>query len=116
MNPVKKKLDQELTAAVKKGMDKMELDTSCAKALESLDRDALLKKDVNRLCDEFSTLEAGRILSLGAKLLGAGNANVYKKSREELRSLVFKGVKRVENKYGGLNLPKECRDLLINFL
>ena len=116
MNPVKKKLGQELTAAIKKGMDEMELDTSCAKALERLDRDALLKKDVNRLCDELGTLEAGRILSLGAKLLGAGNSNVYKKSREELRSLVFKGVKRVENKYGGLNLPKECRDLFINLL
>ena len=116
MNPVKKKLGQELTAAIKKGMDKMELDTSCAKALERLDRDALLKKDVNRLCDELGTLEAGRILSLGAKLLGAGNSNVYKKSREELRSLVFKGVKRVENKYGGHNLPKECRDLFINLL
>ena len=116
MNPVKKKLDQELTAAIKKGMDEMELDTSCAKALEGLNRDAFLEKDVNRLCDEFSTLEAGRILSLGAKLLGAGNANVYKKSRKDLRSLVFKGVKRVENKYGGLSLPKECKDLLINLL
>jgi len=116
MNPVKKKLDKELTAAIKRGMDEMELDTSCAKALEGLDRDALLKKDVNRLCDELGTLEAGRILSPGTNLLGTGNANVYKKSREDLRSLVFKGVKRVENKYGGLSLPKECKDLLINLL
>jgi len=116
MNQVKKKLDKELTAAIKRGMDEMELDTSCAKALEGLDRDALLKKDVNRLCDELGTLEAGRILSPGTNLLGTGNANVYKKSREDLRSLVFKGVKRVENKYGGLSLPKECKDLLINLL
>ncbi len=116
MNPVKRKLGQELTAAIKKGMDEMELDTLCAKALDGLDRDALLKKDVNRLCDELGTLEAGRILGLGTKFLGAGNTNGYKKNREEIRSLVLKVVKRVEKKYGGLNLPKECRDLLINLL
>ena len=116
MNPVKKKLAQELTEAIKGGIDRMDHDTSCAKALEELDRDALLEKDVNRLCDELSTLEAGKILSLGNKVLGAGNANVYEKSREELRSLVFKGVKRVEKKYGGLSLPKECGNLLIDLL
>ena len=116
MNPIKKRLAQELTEAIKTSLDKTDPDTSCAKALEELDRDALLEKDVKRLCDEFSTLEAGKILSLGNKVLGAGNANVYKKSREELMSLVFKGLKRVEKKYGGLSLPKECRDLLINLV
>jgi len=116
MNPVKKKLAQELTEAIKGAMNKADTDTSCAKALEKLDRDALLEKDVKRLCDELSTLEAGKILSLGNRVLGAGNANVYKKSREELRSLMFNVVKRLEKKYGGLSLPKECRDLLINLL
>lgn len=116
MNPVKKKLAHELTEAIKVGMDGMDHDTSCFKALEDLDRDALLEKDVSRLCDELSTLEAGKILSLGSKVLRAGNANMHKKSREEIRSLVFKGVKRLEMKYGGLSLPKECGDLLINLL
>ena len=105
-----------MTEAIKGAMNKAGTDTSCAKALEELDRDALLENDVRRLCDELSTLEAGKILSLGNKVLGAGNANVYKKSREELMSLVFKGLKRVEKKYGGLSLPKECRDLLINLV
>jgi len=116
MNPIKKKLAHELTEAIKGGIDRMDHDTSCVKALEELDRDTLLEKDVNRLCDELSTLEAGKILSLGNKVLGAGNANVYEKSSEKIRSLVFKAVKRAEKKYGGLSLPKECRDLLLNFL
>jgi len=116
MNPIKKKLAQELTKAIKGSIDEMDEDTSCAKALKSLDRGALLEKDVKWLCDELSTLEAGKILGLGNRVLGAGNTNVYMKSREELRSLVFKAVKRVEKKYGGLSLPKECRDLLINLL
>ena len=116
MNPIKKRLSQEFTEVIKGGIDKLDQDTSCAKALKELDQDALLEKDVNRLCDELSTLEAGKILSLGKKVLGASNANVDKKSREKLRSLVFMGIKRVEKKYGGLGLPKECGDLLINLL
>jgi hypothetical protein len=116
MNPVKRKLAQELTEAIKGGMNKADSDTSCAKALEALDLDALLEKDVNRLCDELSTLEAGKVLSLGNRVLSAGNANVYKRNMEELRSLVLKAVKRVEKKFGGLSLPKECRDLLTNLL
>jgi len=116
MNPIKKKLARELTEAIKVAMDKTDPDTSCARAIEGLDRNALLIRDVNRLCDELSTLEAGKILSLGNEVLGAGNANAYRKKREEIRSLMFKAMKRVEKKYGGLSLPKECEDSLISLL
>lgn len=97
-------------------MDKTDPDTSCARALDELDRDALLIRDVKRLCNELSTLEAGKILSLGNKVLGAGNANAYREKREEIRSLMFKAMKRVEKKYGGLSLPKECEDALMSLL
>ena len=105
-----------MTKTIKGSINGTYHDTPCTKALEGLDRDALLEKDVNRLCDELGTLEAGKVLSLGNKVLGAGNTNMHKKSIEELRSSVLKGVKRVEKKYGGLSLPKECRDLLINLV
>ena len=116
MNPIKRKLANFLTGEVKKGLDTMEEESPCARSLKGLDRDALLEKDVNRLCDELSTLEAGRILSLGAgfMLSGAGDADKYKKNEKEIKSLVLEVLKRVEKKHGSLNLPPECQDLLIN--
>jgi len=116
MNPIKRKLANFLTGEVKKGLDTMEEESPCARSLKGLDRDVLLEKDVNRLCDELSTLEAGRILSLGAgfMLSAAGDADKYKKNEKEIKSLVLEVLKRVERKDGSLNLPPECQDLLIN--
>jgi len=99
-------------------MDTMEAESPCARSLRGLDRDALLEKDIQRICDELSTLEAGRVLRLGAgsMLSGAGDADKDKKNEKEIKSLVFKVVKRVEKKDGSLNLPPECQDSLINLL
>jgi len=96
----------------------MEAESPCARSLRGLDRDALLEKDIQRICDELSTLEAGRVLRLGAgsMLSGAGDADKDKKNEKEIKSLVFKVVKRVEKKDGSLNLPPECQDSLINLL
>lgn len=118
MNPIKKKLANFLTDAIKKDMDTMEAESPCARSLKGLDRDALLKKDIQRICDDLSTLEAGRILSLSAKFMlsDAGDVEKYKKNEKEIKSLVFEVLKRVEKKDGGLNLPPECQDSLINLL
>ena len=107
-----------LTGEVKKGLDTMEAERPCARSLKALDRDALLNKDIQRICDELSTLEAGRILSLSAKFIvsDAGDVDKYKKNEKKIKSLVFEVLKRVEKKDGGLNLPQECQDLLINLL
>ena len=104
-----------LTGEVKKGLDTMEAESPCARSLKGLDRDALLNKDIQRICDELSTLEAGRILSLSAKFI-VSDAGDVEKHRKEIKSLVLEVVKRVEKKDGGLNLPPECQDLLINLL
>ena len=104
-----------LTGEVKKGLDTMEAERPCARSLKGLDRDALLNKDIQRICDELSTLEAGRILSLSAKFI-VSDAGDVEKYRKQMKSLLFEVVKRVEKKDGGLNLPQECQDLLINLL
>jgi len=116
VNPIKRKLASFLTDVIKNGMDTMDAETPCARSLKGLDRDALLEKDVNRLCDDLSTLEAGRILSLGAgfMLSAAGDADKHEKNKKEIKSLVLQVLKRVERKDGSLNLPPECQDLLIN--
>ena len=118
MNPIKKKLASFLTDVIKNGMDTMDAESPCARSLKGLDRDALLEKDVNRLCDELSTLEAGRALRLGAgfMLSGAGDVDKYRKNKKEIESLVLEVLKRVERKDGSLSLPPECQDFLINLL
>jgi len=104
MNPIKKKLANFLTDAIKKDMDTMEAESPCARSLKGLDRDALLEKDIQRICDDLST-----------KFI-VSEAGDVEKYRKEIKSLVFEVVKRVEKKDGGLNLPPECQDSLINFL
>ena len=104
-----------LTGEVKKGLDTMEAESPCARSLKGLDRDALLNKDIQRICDELSILEAGRILSLSATFI-VSDAGDVEKYRKQMKSLVFEVVKRMEKKDGGLNLPQECQDVLINLL
>ena len=116
MNPIKKKLASFLTDVIKNGMDTMDAESPCARSLKGLDRDVLLEKDIQLICNELSTLEAGRALSLGAEVMlsGAGDVDKYERNKKEIKSLVLEVLKRVERKDGSLNLPPECQDLLIN--
>jgi hypothetical protein len=118
MNPIKRKLAKFLTGLAKEGLDTLEEENPCARSLKGLDRDLLLEKNIQLICNELSTLEAGRALSLGAKLMlsGAGDVDKYKKNKEKIKSLALKVLKRVEKKDEGLNLPPECQDLIVNLL
>jgi hypothetical protein len=40
----------------KKSIDKMDPKTSCAKSLQNVDREMLLKEDIQRICDKMSVL------------------------------------------------------------
>ena len=113
MNPVKKKLADSLTEMAKKGIEEMDKKTPCAESLKGADVDALLRKDIQRICNELTTIEAGRILKLAAKrkLSSPENADMH---TEAIKSMAFEIVKRVEEKTGSLNLPAECRQLLMN--
>ena len=115
MNPVKKKLADFLTELAKKELDAMDADNPCARALKGLDTDALLEKSIQRITYELSTLEAGRILSSSVKLRLSGTEDVDK-HKKEIKLIASKVAKRVESKYGGLDLPPECQDLLMNLL
>lgn len=113
MNPIKKKLADFLFEMSKNSMDALDHKSPCVKSLKNLDRDTLLKEDVQRICDEISILEAGKNMSLSTKLKlsNTGDADGYK---NKMKSIAFEVVKRVEKKTGNLNLPPECRDLLMN--
>ena len=61
----------------------------------------------------MSVLEAGKILSLATKLMlsDTANADEYKNKVKSMASAI---LKRVEKKNTKLNLPQQCRDLLMN--
>lgn len=115
MNPIKKKLADFLTDVIGQDMDAMDAESPCARSLKRLDRDALLEKDIQLICNELSTLETGKILRLAVKRTSSDTEDAGR-YREEMKSMASEVVKRVENEHGSLNLPPECRDFLINLL
>ena len=111
MNPIKKKLADSLFKMGKEHMGAMDSESLCAKSLKNLDRDALLKKDIQYFCDEVSTLEAAKILSLSSKLM-LSNTKDADRYKEDIKSVASGVMKRVKKKTG--NLTPECRNLLMN--
>ena len=111
MNPIKKKLADFLFEMSRKAVDAMDPKSPYARSLKNLDGDELLKKDIQRICDEVRILEAAKILSLSTKLMlsNTGDSDRYKK---EIKSIASEIVKRVENKTG--DLTPESRYLLMN--
>lgn len=97
----------------KKGIERMDPKSSCAKSLKNSDRREFLKEDIERICDEMSVLEAGKIFKLATKLMSSDSKN-KDMDRKEIKSMASKVLKRVEKKGGKLNLPQQCRDLLMN--
>jgi hypothetical protein len=113
MNLIKRKLADLLNEMSKKGMEKMDPKSSCAKSMKDSDRQTLLKEDIERICEEVSILETGKILKLSSKLMWSGEAK-KEEYKEDIKSIASKVLKRVEKKGGKLNLPEQCRDLLMN--
>ena len=97
----------------KKGIERIDPKSSCAKSLKNSDRQVLLKEDIERICEEVSILETGKILKLSSKLMWSGEAK-KEEYRKDIRSIASKVLKRVEKKGGKLNLPQQCRELLMN--
>ncbi|MFC1563102.1 hypothetical protein ACFL4Z_03525 [candidate division KSB1 bacterium] len=95
----------------KERMDAMDSESPCARYLKNLDRNALLKKDIQHFCDEVSTLEAAKILSLSSKLI-LSNTEDADRYKEEIKSVASGVMKRVKKKTG--NLTPECRNLQLN--
>ena len=111
MNPIKKKLADFLYEMSKKRMEAINQKSPCAKTLKKMDRDALLKKDIQRICDKVSVLEAVKIFRLYNKLM-LSNTGEFDRYNKEIKSIASEVVKRVEKESG--NLTPECLNLLMN--
>ncbi len=92
-------------------MDSMDPESPTVKSLKNPDKDALLKKDIQRICEGVNIIEAVKIMRLSSKLM-VSNAEYADNYRKEIKSIAFEVVKRVEKNTG--NLMPESRDLLMN--
>ena len=115
MNAIRRKLADLLLNMSRKAMDGLDPESACTKAMKmkGSDRSALLQSDIERICSEVSIVEAGRILAISAKLRSS-NTKAGERRKKKLVDIASKVVARVEEKGGPLNLPLQCRDLLIN--
>ena len=113
MNPIKKKLAGFLISMAQKGMKTIDPNSPCARASNNSDRETLLKEDIDRISAEVSIIEAGKLLKLSTKSI-ASNQEPSQKNKQQIKEIFSKIVDRVEKKTGKLNLPKECRNLLMD--
>jgi hypothetical protein len=113
MNILKYKMAEVLTDAAKKGLKLLDKGSPCAKALKRIDFDKALKEDIGRICDKTSFIEASRLLSLYSRLhMTKGDEDETLKN--DLKRVAEDLVERVEKESGRLNIPKQCRQLLLN--
>ena len=112
MNPIKRKLAEFLTDMSIEAMETLDPESPYAEALLKVHRDGLLEENIRRICDEVTTWEAGKILSKSAKLMLVGPEG-GQREQEEIRAMARGIIGRVEKKGGGLNLPPECMDLIL---
>ena len=113
VNPIRKKLADFLISIGKNGIKTMDPDSLCARSFNNSDREVLLKEDINRICEEVSIIEAGKLLNLSTKLI-TSNQEQSQKNKQQIKEISSAIIGRVEKKIGKLNLPLECRELLMN--
>ncbi len=110
---MRRKLADFLTEMSRQGLDEIDPASPCARALQNCDGEALLRRDIRRICNEVSLIEGGRILRLYAQLVNVSPER-EERLKVKLKSIASKVVRRVEQESGALNLPSECRELLMN--
>ncbi len=113
MNLLKKKIASFLTEEARKGMQDLDPDSPCRKALRKIDVDNVLREDINRICEAVSLAELTKILSLGRRLK-TGSEDEKEETKRVLRQIVEAVVAKVERESGSLNIPEPCRQLLLN--
>lgn len=113
MNIMRKKLADLLRNAAYTGIKKINPECECAKALNAVNVEAVLKEDIDRICNEISIAEIMRFLGLAARLKNAP-AEEKAQIKNEIKKVSEDAVARIEKKSGRLKIPDECRFLLLN--
>ena len=113
MNPIKKKLARMLLSMGKSGMKQIDPKSSCAKKIKNDNSLELLKEDINRICEELSLGEAMKIIKISSTMQFSSDS-ARDNTKDDIKKISLKVVKRVESSGKKLNFPVECRNLLLS--
>ncbi len=113
MNPLKEKIAAILNEGARHGLELLDKNSPCARALKKIDIDKALKEDINRICQEISFIEMTRLISLYARLqMEAGQKR--EAAKEDLKKIALETEERIERESGAFNIPKQCRSILLD--
>jgi len=113
MNPARHRLSAFLIKTAHKGMNSLEPQSECAKALSKIkDVDAVITETVEKICQAATLAEITKFLFLVARLKTTSGQK-REAIKNDIKKIAEALVARVEAKSGPLNLPQACRLILL---
>ncbi len=109
---LRRKLADALNDAAHKGLARIDKDSVLAAELRKFDVEAILKADIEKICNNVSFLEMTRILSLIIQLNSEEKRHGVMKAN--LKRMIQQLIDRVEKDAGKLQTPMSCRELFFN--
>ena len=113
MNLVRRKMSSFMAEAAHRGIEALDSRSPCAVELMKMDVDTMIRREVDRVCDGATFSEVMRILALGVQL-EVTSGDTQEAVRGDLREIMLGIVERVERESGELQVPENCRELLLN--
>ena len=112
INILRRKLAEALNNAAHKGLARIDKDSALAKELSKFDVEAILKADIEKICNNVSFLEMTRIMALMVQL--NSEEKRHGAMKVNLKKIIQQLIDRVEKDAGQLNTPMSCRELFFN--
>jgi len=109
---LRKKLAETLSEAAYKGLGRIDKDSVLAAELKKHDVEAILKADIEKICNNVTFLEMTRIMTLAVQL-NAGEKR-QRAMKADLKRIIQQLIDKVEAKAGVLQTPLSCRELFFN--
>jgi hypothetical protein len=111
MDPIRSKIAEIIRQAARKTIANLNPHSEPAKALREADVEAILKDDVQRVCEALSFMEITRAVALVSRLGGA-DPKKQESVKRELKMIAEKAAAKAEARGGKLRIPDSCRAFL----
>ena len=109
---LRRKLAKALKDAAHKGLAKIDKNSPLAEELKKIDVEAVLKADIEKICNNVSLFEMTRIMRLILQLNAKANRHGIMKA--DLKRIIQQLIDKVERNAGKLQTPMTCRELFFN--
>lgn len=111
MNVLQKKMAEVMRETARKALKKLDPKSPLAKELHSVDVEAILKQDVERICEALSLFDISRALTLVAQF-GVSSPDKRELLKRELKKIAEVSVEKAEAKGVKFDAPVHLRQLL----